>query len=166
MRIWIHTTGIQHAPTPGQARLARAKARAESEPPKPEIFNLNYVNAAEVQKQLTSLLSPKGSLQVDTRSNALIINDVDANRRRIIDMLTRLDSQTPQVQIEARIVEARSTFVRQFGIQWGGNMSASAAGGNATGLIFPSSIGLAGAADDENGVVGCVCHGSNSTARI
>lgn len=131
-----------------EAKLQRAKAKAESEAPKPEIFNLNYVDAGEVRGQLESLLSRKGSLQVDSRTNALIVNDVRANRRRIIDMLTRLDTQTPQIQIEARIVEARSTFVRQFGIQWGGNMSASAAGGNATGLIFPSSIGLAGAADD------------------
>ncbi len=137
-----------------EAKLARARAKADSEAPNAEIFNLNYVNAAEVKKQLESMKSPKGSLQVDTRSNAIIINDVAANRRRIIEMLTRLDSETPQVQIEARIVEARSTFVRQFGIQWGGNISASAAGGNATGLIFPSSIGLAGAADDGQTPVG------------
>ncbi len=131
-----------------EAKLARAKAKADSEAPKPEVFNLNYVDAANVQAQLESLLSRKGSIQVDSRTNAVIVNDVAANRRRIINMLTRLDTQTPQIQIEARIVEARSTFTRQFGIQWGGNMNASAAGGNATGLIFPSSIGLAGAADD------------------
>ncbi len=131
-----------------EAKLARAKAMADSEPPQPEIFNLNYVNAKKVQPQLESLLSPKGSLQVDERSNAIIVNDVARNRARIIDMLTRLDTQTPQIQIEARIVEARSTFVREFGIQWGGNMNASSAGGNATGLIFPSAVGLAGAADD------------------
>lgn len=131
-----------------EAKLARAKSMADSEPPVPEVFNLNYVNAKAVKQQLETLLSPKGSLQVDERSNALIINDVSRNRGRIIDMLTRLDTQTPQIQIEARIVEARSTFVRQFGIQWGGNMSASQATGNATGLIFPNSVGLAGAAED------------------
>ncbi|MBL4635611.1 MAG: type IV pilus secretin PilQ [Kofleriaceae bacterium] len=131
-----------------EAKLARARARANSEAPTPEIFNLNYVNASTVQEQISPLLSSKGSVQVDVRTNALIINDVVANRARIVDLLTKLDTQTPQIQIEARIVEARSTFVRQFGIQWGGNMSASPAGGNATGLIFPSSIGLAGASDD------------------
>lgn len=131
-----------------EAKLARAKAMADSEAPKPEIFNLNYVDAKKIKAQLGPLLSPKGSLEVDARSNALIINDVSRNRARIIDMLTRLDTQTPQIQIEARIVEARSTFVREFGIQWGGNMNASAATGNATGLLFPSSIGLAGAAED------------------
>jgi type IV pilus assembly protein PilQ len=128
--------------------LFRISTQKELDAPKPEIFNLNYVNAAAVQAQLESLLSRKGSVQVDSRTNAVIVNDVAANRRRIINLLTRLDTQTPQIQIEARIVEARSTFVRQFGIQWGGNVNASAAGGNATGLIFPSSIGLAGAADD------------------
>ncbi len=131
-----------------EAKLARAKSKAASEAPKPEIFNLNYVRANRIKTQLKSLLSRKGSIQTDKRTNAVIVNDVAANRRRIIDLLTRLDTQTPQIQVEARIVEARSTFVRQFGIQWGGNVNASAAGGNATGLIFPSSIGLAGAADD------------------
>lgn len=139
-----------------EAKLARARARADSEAPSPEIFNLNYVQADVVQAQISSLLSVKGSVQVDTRTNALIINDVAANRARIVDLLTKLDTQTPQVQIEARIVEARSTFTRQFGIQWGGNMNASAAGGNATGLIFPSSIGLAGASDDATTPTGGV----------
>ncbi len=131
-----------------ESKMNRARALADSEPPTPEIFNLNYVQADAVQAQISSLLSVKGSIQVDKRTNALIINDVAANRARIVNLLTQLDTQTPQVQIEARIVEARSTFIRQFGIQWGGNIDASAAGGNATGLIFPSSIGLAGAADD------------------
>jgi type IV pilus assembly protein PilQ len=130
-------------------QINRAKTKAMSEAPKPEVFNLNYVNAGAVSSQISPLLSPKGQATVDERTNAIIINDVSANRKRIINLLTRLDTQTPQIQIEARIVEARTTFVREFGIQWGGNMNASAAGGNATGLIFPSSIGLAGAADDN-----------------
>ena len=46
------------------------------------------------------------------------------------------------------MVEARSTFVRDFGIQWGGNFNASTATGNSTGLVFPNSVGIAGAAND------------------
>jgi len=150
-----------------ESKVARAKAMADSEAPKPEIFNLNYVNASKVKAQLAPLLSLKGSLQVDDRSNALIINDVSRNRGRIIDMLTRLDTQTPQIQIEARVVEARSTFVRQFGIQWGGNMDASAATGNATGLIFPNSIGLAGASDDgQTPTAGVAANPSNFAVNL
>ena len=52
-----------------------------------------------------------------------------------------LDTQTPQVLIEARIVEARTSFSRSFGIQWGGGGIASAATGNPTGISFPSTVG-------------------------
>src|SRR5690606_36148830 len=63
--------------------------------------------------------------------------------------LTRsLDTQTPQVLIEARIVEATSRYLHEVGVQWGGDASFSAAGGNPTGLAFPNSIGLTGGASD------------------
>ena len=131
-----------------EAEAARKKALIELESPKPDVFRLNYADAAGLQQVLSPLLSPKGRLEVDTRSNSIIINDVAASRRDIIDLAARLDTQTPQISIEARIVEARSGFRREFGIQWGGRAGTSAAGGNATGLIFPSTIGFTGGADD------------------
>src|SRR5262249_40606580 len=63
---------------------------------------------------------------------------------------------TPQIQIEARVVEARSTWKRQVGIQWGFNAIASARTGNPTGLVFPSTIGVAGGNDDPNAPTGGV----------
>src|SRR5690606_34045022 len=93
-----------------EAEAARIKALAQAEPPEPEIFTLNYAGAEDVQKEVAPLLSPKGRIEVDERTNSLIINDIRAHRRRIIDLLQRLDTQTPQIQIEARIVEARTTF--------------------------------------------------------
>lgn len=104
-----------------EAEAARLAALVKAEAPEPQIFTLNYAVADKVKGQLEPLLSPKGRIEVDARTNSLIINDIRANRRRIIDLLTRLDTQTPQVQIEARIVEARSDFAREIGIQWGGN---------------------------------------------
>jgi len=95
-------------------------------------------------------LSPRGKLEIDARTNSLVITDVASNRSHIIDLLTQLDTQTPQIQVEARVVEARSTWTREIGVQWGFNGAASAAGGNPTGLVFPSSIGVAGGATDGN----------------
>jgi type IV pilus assembly protein PilQ len=126
----------------------RLKVRVESEPPEAEIFTLNYSDAGSMTKKLRPLLSPKGRIEVDDRTNSLIINDIAAHRRRMIDLVSRLDTQTPQIQIEARIVEARSTYIREIGIQWGGNLNASAAGGNSTGLVFPNSVGVGGATGD------------------
>jgi type IV pilus assembly protein PilQ len=95
------------------------------------------------------MLSPKGKIEVDGRTNSLIINDVAGNRESIARLALQLDTETPQIKIEARIVEAQSTYVRQFGIQWGGRALAGAGGGNATGLIFPSSVGLVGGNTDN-----------------
>ncbi|MDB4962068.1 MAG: type pilus secretin PilQ [Myxococcales bacterium] len=130
-----------------EAEAARREAMIKSEVPRPEIVPLNYASSADLRGKLEAMLSPKGRIEVDERTNALIINDVAGNREQIARLALQLDRQTPQISIEARIVEARSTFLRQFGIQWGGRALASSAGGNATGLIFPSSIGIAGGND-------------------
>ena len=130
-----------------QAEAERLRALAESEAPETQIFTLNYSVAGKVRDQLAPLLSPKGRIEVDERTNSLIINDISAHRRRIIGLITQLDYQTPQIQIEARIVEARTSFSRDFGIQWGGSVNASAAGGNSTGLVFPNSVNVTGGAD-------------------
>jgi type IV pilus assembly protein PilQ len=131
-----------------EAEAARRAAMVAAEAPKPEVVTLNYASADELKGKLEGMLSPKGKIEVDGRTNSLIINDVAGNRESIARLALQLDTQTPQITIEARIVEARSTFVRQFGIQWGGRALAGAAGGNATGLVFPSSIGVVGGNSD------------------
>ena len=47
-----------------------------AEAPEPEVFTLNYSNAKDVEQQLAPLLSPKGTIQVDQRTNAMIVNDM------------------------------------------------------------------------------------------
>lgn len=139
-----------------EAEAARRAAMAASEMPKPQIVTLNYASADELKPKFEGMLSPKGHIDVDGRTNSLIVSDIAANRQQIADLARSLDTQTPQITIEARIVEARSTFVRQFGIQWGGRALMGAAGGNATGLVFPSSIGVVGGNTDnqtnDNGI--------------
>ncbi len=139
-----------------KAEADRLRSLANREAPEPEVFPLNYADAEQVKKQLEPLLSPKGRIEVNKRTNSLIINDIAANRRRITQLVTRLDTQTPQIQIEARIIEARSTYVREIGIQWGGNANASAPGGNATGLVFPNSVSVAGGGEDNQTPLGGV----------
>ncbi len=149
-----------------EAEAARREAMIKSEVPRSEIVPLNYSSAADLQGKLQSMLSPKGRLEVDDRTNSLIINDVAGNRAEIMKLALQLDTQTPQISIEARIVEARSTFVRQFGIQWGGRALAGAAGGNATGLIFPSSIGVQGGNDSATVPSGGVAQPSDFAINL
>jgi type IV pilus assembly protein PilQ len=105
---------------------------------------LNYANAGEVMKQLEDMLSKRGSVTHDERTNSLIIRDIDTQLAQIRQLVKALDTRTPQVHIEARIVEANQSFSRALGIQWGGNLNFSPDTGAPTGLFFPNSVRVSG----------------------
>src|SRR6478672_6066847 len=75
-------------------------------------------------------LSRRGSIEIDSRSNSLIITDVPANLRAIHQLIDILDQPEPQVEIEARIVVATRNFSRDIGIQ----LSALLTGARGSGL--------------------------------
>ncbi|HEX7836437.1 MAG TPA: type IV pilus secretin PilQ, partial [Kofleriaceae bacterium] len=131
-----------------EAEAHRREAQFKAESPTPQLVPLNYASATELARKLEPMLSPRGKIAVDERTNQLIVTDVSGNRNQIARLAASLDTQTPQISIEARIVEANSTYLRQIGIQWGGSAVASATNGNATGLVFPSSISLKGGGED------------------
>jgi type IV pilus assembly protein PilQ len=79
----------------------------------------------------------------------LIVRDVSENLSLIEQLIKNLDTQTPQVLIEARIVESTSNYSREIGIQWGGHFISSTSTGNPTGVVFPNSVTLAGGGMDE-----------------
>src|SRR5205085_638027 len=90
----------------------------------------------------------RGTVSVDKRTNTLIVKDVQEALLRAEGIVRNLDTATPEVLIESRIVEASTSFSRSVGIQWGGNVSFAPTFGNPTGLIFPNILQVAGAADD------------------
>nr|HEX4316348.1 type IV pilus secretin PilQ [Kofleriaceae bacterium] len=149
-----------------EAEAARRAAMVAAEAPRSEVVTLNYASALELKPKLESLLSPKGKLEVEERTNALIINDVAGNREQIARLAFQLDTQTPQISIEARIVEADSDFKRQIGVQWGGQALSGAQWGNATGLIFPSSIQAVGGNTDAQTISTGVASPSNFAVNI
>jgi type IV pilus assembly protein PilQ len=131
-----------------EAEVARQKASVELRPLQTKLIPLSYADGATVMPRIAELMSPRGKVSVDARTNQLIITDVPANIELAQQLINNLDTQTPQVLIEARIVEARTTFTRDIGIQWGGNTINSAATGNPTGIAFPSTVGVAGGTTD------------------
>ncbi|WP_437596948.1 type IV pilus secretin PilQ [Sorangium sp. So ce590] len=130
--------------------IARRKSELQLAPIETRLIPINYADAKDLQDRSKDMLSPRGSLAVDERTNVLIARDVAGNLNQIEELVRSLDTQTPQVLIEARVVEATSRYVRDIGIQWGGDGTFSAATGNPTGLVFPSAIGVAGGATDSN----------------
>src|SRR2546422_3625421 len=83
------------------------------------IIYLNYSDAAKSIDVAKSSLSPRGEIKVDSRTNALVVRDIPDNVARVERIIHDLDQRTPQVQIEARIVQASKNFARALGIQWG-----------------------------------------------
>lgn len=130
--------------------LEASEANKQLEPLNMLILPLNYASVKEVEKQVKALLTERGRLSTDTRTNTVIVEDVAATLGKIQALVSRLDTRTPEVMIEARVVEASTTFLREFGIQWGGNIGASANTGNPTGLFFPNSI-IAGGGLSQTG---------------
>jgi type IV pilus assembly protein PilQ len=114
-----------------------------------KIIPISYAMASELSGKASDLLSKRGKITVDERTNVLIVRDVADNLSLIEQLVMNLDTQTPQVLIEARIVEATSTFNRELGIQWGGHGISSSATGNPTGLVFPNSVVVAGGGQDD-----------------
>ncbi len=103
-------------------------------------ITLSYSKARDVQSLLMTKKSPRGEIIIDERTNTLIISDVKENLDLLEKLIGVLDTPTPQVSIEARIVEATSTFIRNLGIQWGYRAIADPFYGNATSLEFPHKI--------------------------
>jgi type IV pilus assembly protein PilQ len=133
-----------------ELRLAAAKQEYELTPLETRLIPVSYAQADELQARAKDLLSPRGSIAVDERTNVLIARDVSGNLNNIEELVRSLDTQTPQVLIEARIVEATSRYTRDIGIQWGGDVTFSEATGNPTGLAFPSRVTSSGGSYDQN----------------
>jgi type IV pilus assembly protein PilQ len=84
------------------------------------------------------ILSQRGSVTIDGRTNTLIIKELPNYIDTVIAVIETLDIPEPQVMIEARIVETTKRFTRTLGIRWGFEGVADAAHGNTTGLEFPN----------------------------
>ncbi len=96
-----------------------ANARTlELVPLETRIVKLNYANAAELTVPLAATLSKRGAIQVERRTNSLIITDLPSNLDGLSSMAVALDSQTPQIEITAKLVDVDAAALNSFGIEW------------------------------------------------
>ena len=99
-----------------------AKAKDSSQKAEELVTKILYLNFADASKSvdmLKSNLSPRGEIKIDGRTNSLVVRDIAGNLPQIEKIMRDLDQRTPQVQIEARIVQASKSFARGLGINWG-----------------------------------------------
>ena len=108
-----------------QERQQLAAAKALSIPLRTVYQRLSYANAQQVARCCktgqSGLLTQRGSVVVDRRTNALIIKELPTNMDAVLSVIDLLDAPEPQVMIEARIVETTKRFSRDLGVNWGVN---------------------------------------------
>ena len=114
--------------------------------------SLSYAKAEDIAPLLTrTVLSQRGQIQTDTRTNTIIMNDLPERLTQATELIATLDMPQPQVEIEARIVQTTREFARTLGVQWGVGARASQALGNTLPLAFPNQGSITGRAGGIQG---------------
>ena len=130
-------------------KLAEAKALAGDL--RVQTFSLSYAKAGDLSPLLVkSALSQRGQIQVDARTNTIIITDLPDRLQTVSALLGALDLPEPQVEVEARVVQTTREFAKSLGVQWGINGRVTPAVGNTTGLAFPNNGTLSGRTGASN----------------
>lgn len=139
--VWVDTLTNIAKQQDEEARAKEAKVKAEELVDR--VFYVRNLPAMELLTSLRQYLSPRGVMTVSQGSNALIVRETETKLGIIKQLVDGLDLQVPQVQIEARIVQADTVYARGLGIQWGvqnGGFTNDSFTffGNATGAFAPA----------------------------
>jgi len=122
-----------------EARLQERRAREKMEDLVVKLQPVNFAQAPAVSKLVKKLLTARGSVNVDNRTNTLIIKDIPTVIHEATALVKALDTQTPQVMIESKIVEASLDFTRALGSVWGAQWNSNGTRGGAEDLRFVDS---------------------------
>jgi type IV pilus secretin PilQ/predicted competence protein len=100
-------------------------------PMQTRIFVVKYAKATELSTVLAQAKSSRGTIVVDSRSNALVVTDIPEQFPKMEALLTKLDIETKQVTISAKIILVDQSYLREMGVEWQAGKPASPAGGDA-----------------------------------
>jgi type IV pilus assembly protein PilQ len=140
--LWIDTLGNLAKQEDEEARAKDAKVKAEDLVDR--VFYIRNLQATELLTSLRQNLSSRGLMQISQGTNALIVRDTETKMTVLKQLIEGLDLEVPQVQIEARIVQADTVYARGLGVQWGitntdlGTNTFSSVG-NLTGAFAPAA---------------------------
>ncbi|MFH1845745.1 MAG: secretin N-terminal domain-containing protein [bacterium] len=95
-----------------------AKQVEDLEPLVVGMATLSFASAEEIKDSLLNMLTTRGELDVDIRTNTLLINDIPSRVELIEQIAHQLDSETPQVEINAKLVDMDRRASRELGIVW------------------------------------------------
>jgi len=101
------------------AREQNESRRIEVQPLVTHAYKLQYAKASEIQKSITSVLTKRGSVDYDDRTNTLIITDIESKLGDAEAMAKTLDTKTPQIEITAKLVDIDVSALKSMGVRWG-----------------------------------------------
>ena len=101
--------------------ILEEQAREEEQGPLKTVYlQVNYSKAEDIAKQIEKILSPRGEVTYEERTNQIILKDVSKVIQEAKELIRTLDKPTKQVLIEARIIEIQNTYEHRLGIRWSG----------------------------------------------
>ncbi len=126
----MRTTGNVIMVAPSEELAARERLELETSrqveelaPLRTEFVQINYADAADlmglIQADENNLLSERGNVSIDARTNTLIIQDISSSLESVRGLISELDVPIRQVLIESRIVNADETFAKDIGVRFG-----------------------------------------------
>lgn len=148
----IRIATTQKLASEAAARKALLEAQELEQEPVTFTRSLSYAKAKDVTPIIRKVMSKRGDVIMDDRTNTLIITDLTDRQEPVNRLIDALDEQTSQVVIEARIVETDREFTRDLGVRWNMVGEATQARGTQTNLQFPhtgtitADVGLSSAA--------------------
>ncbi|WJG21370.1 type IV pilus secretin PilQ [Vibrio furnissii] len=135
-----------------QQQLEKARMAEELGDLQSEIIKINFAKASDIAQMIggdgaVNMLSERGSISIDERTNALLLRELPDNIDVIRDIVASLDIPVKQVQIEARIVTVNEGDLDELGVRWG---FSSTNGSTTTGGSIESNLGAIGLYDGSS----------------
>ena len=96
----------------------KSKESLDTEAVELRVYTLNYAKAEDIKKTIDAVLTKQGKIEIDTRSNTLVLSDTPSSLSKLIPLIQSLDTQTPQVLIEAKFVETTKNPKKDLGVDW------------------------------------------------
>jgi len=162
MKLIAESKGYAYVEDKAFKNLIKIQSRTalDAEPVEVRVTALRYAKADDLKAVLAPMLTPQGKILVDSRVNTLILSDVPSNLTKLQMLVETLDTQTPQVQIEAKFVERTRNPKKDLGVNWSQSLLnhqiglrrsdpsspiqtpiAGATGGNPSPLEFAKNLG-------------------------
>ncbi len=156
----IRVSTLDQLQTERLSEEVNERKREDFLPLETTIFKVSYANAEEMREPLEILLTSRGKIETDERTNALVVTDIHQRIEQVREMIAILDFRTPQVEIEAKLVDVDARHVRDLGINWSvlglneGDASADfSVTANIASVVGQVDVGVSGTDADFDAVI-------------